>query len=87
MKRVIRNIATLDAALLSLMDDQFPNGIRKEDLMSFPTSGGKRIYGIELKTEEVTYLVRVSNLLALGELGPGPKIDYALQEEALMGDQ
>lgn len=86
MKRVIKNYAALDDALLELMEKQFPNGVRKEDLLSLPTPKGKRLQGLELRTEEVVYFVRIPNLLALEQTRHGPKVDYSLMSSDLLDD-
>ena len=58
MKRVIRDYESLAPELRSLLEEAFPHGVRREDLISFPASGGKRIYGVELHTEDTTYIIR-----------------------------
>ena len=87
MKRVIKNFAALDDALLELMEKQFPNGVRREDLLSLPTPQGKRLQGLELRTSEVVYFVRIPNLLALEEKRHGPKVDYSLQSSDLLEER
>lgn len=86
MKRVIKHIASLDDALLELMENQFPNGIRREDLLSLPTPQGKRLQGLELQTPDVIYFIRIPSLLALQQQRQGPKIDYSLSAAELMDD-
>ncbi len=79
MKRVIKKIAALDDALREVLDHQYPNGVRKEDLLSFPTPQGKRFYGIELRTEDTVFLIHIPNSLALQETGRTLQIDYSLK--------
>lgn len=86
MKRVIKHLAALDDALLELMETQFPEGIRREDLLSLPTPQGKRLQGIELRTSETIYFVRIPNLLALQQSHRGPLIDYSLQKNELLDE-
>lgn len=79
MKRVIKNIASIDDDLRERLEDQYPNGIRREDLISFPTPQGRRLYGIELQTGEVNYLIRIPSIDSLSERGRGPRVDYLLK--------
>lgn len=80
MKRIIKNIAALDDDLRRLLQSEFPDGIRKHDLVSFPVPGGKRLHGVEIVTNEAIYLVRIPNALALLETGRGPQLDYLLMQ-------
>ncbi len=80
MKRVIKNIASIDDDLRERLDNQFPNGIRREDVISFPTPQGRRLYGIELQTGEINYLIRIPSIESLSEWGRGPRVDYLLLE-------
>lgn len=81
MKRVIKNFASLEDDLRELLEYEFPNGIRREDLVSFPTPQGKRLYGVEVKSGEYLYLIRIANVNSLSENRRGPTIDYSLQKE------
>ena len=69
MKRIIKDYANLNADLRELLDQAFPNGINKRDLISFPTNNGKRLYGVELDHADVRYLIRISSEELLGERG------------------
>lgn len=76
MKRVIKNFASLDDDLRLLLNQKYPHGIQKGDLLSFPTPKGKRLYGVELTVGETSYLVHIPHALALLENGRGPQLDY-----------
>lgn len=87
MKRVIKKYAGLDDALRDRLDIEFPDGIRAEDLLSFPTPQGKRLYGVELRTEDTIFLIHIPNSLALKQGSAGPQIDFSLQPDKMAEDQ
>ena len=58
MKRVIRDYDSLDPDLLSLLEEAYPNGVRKTDLIAFPASGGKWLHGVELRTADTLYIIK-----------------------------
>ena len=59
MKRVITDYQSLNDEVRTLVDEAYPRGVRKEDLLAFPTSKGRRLYGVEIRTEDVIYLVKI----------------------------
>jgi|GEM_PF-5933275 len=82
MKRVIKNFASLEDDLRELLEIEYPNGIQKEDLVSFPTPQGTRLYGVEVLLGEHLYLIRIPHVNSLSENRSGPRIDYSLKKEA-----
>ena len=81
MKRVIKKIASLDGALRQQLEARYPEGIRAGDLVSFPTPQGRSIQCVELRTEDIIYLIHIPNLASLEERGSGLRVDWTLQRE------
>ena len=48
----------MSVELRQLVHEAYPEGIQNSDLLSFPISGGKCFYGVEIQTPEVTYLIK-----------------------------
>jgi hypothetical protein len=63
MKRIIKNYSTLSPELKQLMSAEFPDGITAKDVVSFRDIKGNRLHGVEFKTEDTLYLIKVEGIL------------------------
>jgi hypothetical protein len=63
MKRIIKNYATLSPELRQLLTAEYPDGIAAKDIVSFRDVKGNRLHGVELKTEDTLYLIKVEGIL------------------------
>ena len=58
MKRIIKDYDTMSEELRELVYRTFPDGINRDDLMTFPTPAGKRLSGVEVHTEDTVYIIK-----------------------------
>jgi hypothetical protein len=58
MKRIIKDYDTMSDELRELVYRTFPDGISRDDLMTFPTPAGKRLSGVEIHTEDAVYIIK-----------------------------
>ena len=63
MKRIIKNYATLSPELRQLLAAEYPDGITAKVVVSFKDIKGNRLHGVELKTEDTLYLIKVEGIL------------------------
>ena len=64
MKRVIVEYAKLTNEILNLLVEKFPDGYDDSDIIRFKNAKNEAIEAVEVKTEDTTYLVKVSLKLA-----------------------
>jgi len=64
MKRVIVEYAKLTNEILNLLVEKFPDGYDDSDIIRFKNARNEIIEAVEVKTEDTTYLVKVSLKLA-----------------------
>ena len=64
MKRVIVEYAKLTNEILNLLVEKFPDGYDDSDIIRFKNAKNETIEAVEVKTEDTTYLVKVSLKLA-----------------------
>lgn len=64
MKRVIVDFKKLTPAILSLLVAKYPDGYDDKDIISFRNAHNDLIEAVEVRTDEVIYLVKVSANLA-----------------------
>ena len=64
MKRVIVDYKKLNQDLLHLLVSKFPNGYADNDIVTFRNADYELIEAVEVKTEDTTYLVKISKHLA-----------------------
>ncbi|TYB76748.1 hypothetical protein ES677_09430 [Bizionia gelidisalsuginis] len=83
MRRVLVDYKKLTPEVLQLLTSKFPDGYGDKDIITFDNHRNETIEAIEVKTEDTTYLVKVScrlhytmanlddniDLLALNEAG------------------
>ena len=63
MKRLLIDYKKLDHAQASLLLETYPNGYGDDDIISFSNGKGELIQAVELRTEDVLYLVKISKSL------------------------
>ncbi|MCF6181036.1 hypothetical protein [Lutibacter sp.] len=76
MNRVIVDYKKLTPEILNLLVEKFPDGYGIRDIIKFTNHKGQYIEAVEVKTEETTYLVKVSDQL----------VDSMVIHEELLGD-
>lgn len=83
MRKVLVDYKKLTPEVLQLLNSKFPDGYGDKDIITFDNHKNETIEAIEVKTEDTTYLVKVScrlhytmtnlddniNLLELNEAG------------------
>jgi len=60
MKPIIVDYKNLNHALLSLLSEKFPDKYGDDDIVTFSNANGDLIEAIEIRTEDVIYLVKIS---------------------------
>lgn len=63
MKRVIKDYTSVTKTHLELIANEFPNGFEIEDLQTFKKQDGTSFRGLEVRTEEVIYLFKITSKL------------------------
>jgi len=63
MKRVIVDYEKLNTDILDLLVEKYPDGYDYEDVISFQNSKNETIKAVEVRTEDTTYLVKISSKL------------------------
>ena len=63
MKRVIVDYEKLNADILDLLVEKYPDGYDYSDIISFQNSEGKTISTVEVRTDTTVYLVKISSKL------------------------
>lgn len=63
MKRVIVDYKKLTPEVLNLLSQKFPDGYGDKDIIVFDDHKNQTIEAVEVKTEDTTYLVKVSSKL------------------------
>lgn len=64
MKRVIVDFKKLNQDILELLVAKFPDGYDETDIITFRNASYELIEAVEVKTEDTTYLVKISKRLA-----------------------
>lgn len=60
MKRVIVDYKKLTEDILDLLVEKYPDGYNDSDIISFKNAAGEWVEAVEVRTEDVVYLVKVS---------------------------
>ena len=63
MKRIIVDYKKLNALLLDLLVERYPDGYGDKDIVSFRNAQGEWVECIEVRTEDTIYLIKVSKRL------------------------
>jgi hypothetical protein len=59
MKRIIVDYKKLNNEILNLVVDKYPDGYDYDDIISFKNANNEIVEAIEIRTEDVMYLVKV----------------------------
>ncbi|MEN8856975.1 MAG: hypothetical protein ABF260_02815 [Flavobacteriaceae bacterium] len=60
MKRVIVDYSKLTDGVLNLLVEKYPDGYDYDDILTFQNAKGEKVKAVEVKTEDTTYLVKIS---------------------------
>lgn len=60
MKRIIVDYSKLTSDILDLLVEKYPTGYDYKDIITFKNSKDETIRAVEVRTEETTYLVKIS---------------------------
>ena len=63
MKRVIVDYKKLTQEILDLLVEKYPKGYKNKDIVVFRNAQNDLIEAVEVKTEDTTYLVKISQRL------------------------
>lgn len=64
MKRILIDYKKLDHLLAARLIDTYPNGYGDEDIIGFKNHKGEYIEAVELRTDDVLYLVKIGKSLS-----------------------
>ena len=64
MKRVIVDYKKLTQSVLDLLVEKYPDGYSDGDIISFRNAHNELVEAVEVKTDDIIYLVKVSVKLA-----------------------
>ena len=98
MKRLLVDYKKLDREMAALLIESYPNGYGDEDIIAFTNARGEVVQAVELRTDDILYLVKISKSLSHfilnfedsvnKELGSGPsKITEEPELELNMEDE
>ena len=63
MKRVIVDYKKLTPEIVSMLVQKYPDGYGDKDIITYKNSKNQTIEAVEVKTDETTYLVKISTRL------------------------
>lgn len=63
MKRVIKDFKSISQEVMALINDQYPHGYEDNELVTFVNAKGEFIKALEVKTDEVVYLIKLDRKL------------------------
>ena len=63
MKRIIVDYKKLTPEILNLLVDKFPDGYGIRDIIRFTNQKGQYVEAVEVATEDIIYLVKISDEL------------------------
>ncbi len=63
MKRVIKDFKSIGDDVIALINEQYPYGYEDSQLVNFVNAKGEFIKALEVKTDEITYLVKLDRTL------------------------
>lgn len=63
MKRVIKDFKSISPEVMALINDQYPHGYEDNELVTFVNAKGEFIKALEVKTDEVVYLIKLDRKL------------------------
>ncbi|MDB9931277.1 hypothetical protein OAD28_00975 [Flavobacteriales bacterium] len=63
MKRVIVDYIKIPDEILQKLVEKYPLGYKNRDIVTFTNAKGEKVEAVELSTEDIIYLVKVSQKL------------------------
>lgn len=63
MKRVIKDFKSISPEVMALINNQYPHGYEDNELVTFVNAKGEFIKALEVKTDEVVYLIKLDRKL------------------------
>jgi|SRR5690554_2977514 len=63
MKRVIKDFKAITDDVLALINEQYPFGYEESQLVTFVNAKGEFVKALEVKSEEITYLIKLGTKL------------------------
>ncbi len=64
MKRLLVDYKKLDHKTAALLIETYPDGYGDEDIIAFKNGNGELVQAVELRTEDILYLVKISKSLS-----------------------
>ena len=63
MKRIIVDFKKLTPEIVSMLVEKYPDGYGDKDIITFKNSKKQTVEAVEVKTDDTTYLVKISTRL------------------------
>lgn len=63
MKRIIKDFKSITDDVVALINDQYPYGYEDNELVTFVNAKGEFVKALEVKTDEITYLIKLDRKL------------------------
>lgn len=63
MKRVIKDFKAITDDVLALINEQYPFGYEESQLVTFVNAKGEFVKALEVKSDEITYLIKLGTKL------------------------
>lgn len=63
MKRVIKDFKSISQDVMALINDQYPHGYEDNELVTFVNAKGEFVKALEVRTDEVVYLIKLDRKL------------------------
>ena len=64
MKRILVDYKKLDRKAAALLIETYPDGYGDDDIIAFKNGQGELVQAVELRTEDILYLVKISKSLS-----------------------
>ena len=64
MKRILVDYKKLDRKAAALLIETYPDGYGDDDIIAFKNGQGDLVQAVELRTEDILYLVKISKSLS-----------------------
>jgi hypothetical protein len=63
MKRLIKDFKSISEEVMALINDQYPHGYEDNELVTFVNAKGEFVKALEVRTEEIVYLIKLDRKL------------------------
>jgi hypothetical protein len=63
MKRVIKDFKAITEDVVALINEQYPYGYEDSQLVTFVNAKGEFVKALEVKSDEITYLIKLGTKL------------------------